>query len=157
MSCGFDGNLEGSVLLLEDTVGLHARVVLSFPFASLSDDVVVLFLVEVHFGSPFVTVVSASAETFVFFLELFEVKFAVVMRVNLTTELLFKFVEAFSQFVELFVITGVILDGLFVLELILGDFRLHFFNFNIELTVRFLQHDDFFFESFDLGSKVINN
>lgn len=139
MSCGFDGDLEGSVLLLEDTVGFHASVVLCLPLASLSHDVVVLFLVEVHFSSPFVTVVGVSAETFVFFLELFKVKFAVVMRVDLTTELLFKFVEAFSQFCELFVIRLVILDGLFVLELILGDFSLHFFNFNIELTGRFLQ------------------
>lgn len=37
------------MLLLEDAVVLHGNVVLAFPGLGLSDDVVVLLLVEFHF------------------------------------------------------------------------------------------------------------
>lgn len=117
MSLRFDCNLEGGVSLLEDTVVLHGRVILNFPLLGLSHDVVVLFLVEVHFSFKVSSAVGNLFEASRSFLEIFIFAFQIVNLVVLDVDFVFELVLTVDEIRDLLVISFVVLSSLLVLDL----------------------------------------
>lgn len=117
MSLRFDCNLEGGVSLLEDTVVLHGRVILNFPLLGLSHDVVVLFLVEVHFSFKVSSAVGNLFESSRSFLEIIIFAFQIVNLVVLDVDFVFELVLTVDEIRDLLVISFVVLSSLLVLDL----------------------------------------
>jgi hypothetical protein len=117
VSLRFDCNLEGGVSLLENTVVLHGRVILNFPLLGLIHDVVVLFLVEVHFSFKVSSAVDNLFEASRSFLEIIILAFQIVNLVVLLVNFVFELVLTVDEISDLLVISFVVLSSLLVLDL----------------------------------------